>query len=91
MTTIPPSSEAVVKMATRSTGTFVVEASREPTVRSSLLVARGIAGIRPNMPFHVAVVNLTKKYVTVPKHTRVRNMTERPTVIVNMLNDTKTN
>lgn len=69
MKTIPPSSEAVMKMVTRSTGTFIVEAKRELIVRTSLLVARRIVEVRLNKPFHVVVENLSKIAITVLKHT----------------------
>lgn len=42
LTTDPPNSEAVLTMATKSSGTFIMGAKRELTVQTRLLVALGI-------------------------------------------------
>lgn len=44
----------------------------------------------PNKLFHVVVVSVTKIIVTVPNHPTLAKLTEGPTVIMYMLNDSDT-
>lgn len=53
-------------------------------------VARGIVEILSNEPFRVLVTSLKMKAVTIPKHSRLARLSERPIVVVNMLDDIDT-
>lgn len=72
-------------MTTISVGTHIVEARWETIPWTQLLITQGIVEVLPNDPFYVLVMSLTKKGVTIPKHSKLANLTVRPTVVVNML------
>lgn len=61
--------------------------SRKKTIRIELLIARRVLELAPNRLFLMIVANMSNLPKSVHKHTKLAELTERPSTMVNMVED----
>lgn len=81
----------LLKMTTKSAGAFILSVKQKLTVRTRYLATPRTVEFIPNNPFHVALTSVTKKAANVPGHPAPSHLTERYTVLLNMLDRIDTN
>lgn len=85
---IPLCFEASVLITTKeSAGTYILETYRTDCTKTIILNAKGIIKDVPNRKFYIAATNLQSSPLKVLKHTKLVELRECSTLVVNMTDD----
>lgn len=76
-----------VIMRAEGVGTYVMQQVERATTKLEFIVAKGIVEVPPSRLNKIMVANMTNSQVSVHKHTKLAKLIERPTAMVNMIDD----
>lgn len=88
--TIPTRLQAPVLMRTEGRMTYVLQPVERTTNKTEPLVTNRLIDVAPNHCFLILVACITNSPTLVQNHTKLSRLAERPTMIVNMIDDIST-